>query len=59
MRDIVMVAGKDPYAYKGTVDLNKPHVRPAGEGGCIPGGANPVKAAPETAAAPMMGGTKD
>ncbi|HVU12366.1 MAG TPA: phytanoyl-CoA dioxygenase family protein, partial [Phototrophicaceae bacterium] len=26
-RDIVMIAGKDPYAYKGTVDLADPHVR--------------------------------
>lgn len=28
MRDIVMVAGKDPYEYKGTEDLNVPYVRP-------------------------------
>ena len=27
-RDIFMVAGKDPYAYKGTVDLSKPFIRP-------------------------------
>ncbi|MFS4466705.1 phytanoyl-CoA dioxygenase family protein [Maribacter sp. 2210JD10-5] len=27
-RDIFMVAGKDPYAHKGTVDLSKPFVRP-------------------------------
>jgi len=33
-RDIVMVAGTDPYAYKGTADLMKPHVRPDGDGGC-------------------------
>lgn len=33
-RDIVMVAGEDPYAYKGTVDVTKPHVRPDREGGC-------------------------
>lgn len=33
-RDIVMVAGEDPYAYKGTVDVARPHVRPDGEGGC-------------------------
>ena len=33
MRDIVMVAGNDPYAYKGVEDLNPPHVRPSGEGG--------------------------
>ncbi|WP_020576838.1 phytanoyl-CoA dioxygenase family protein [Actinopolymorpha alba] len=33
-RDIVMVAGTDPYAYKGTIDVARPHVRPDGEGGC-------------------------
>jgi phytanoyl-CoA hydroxylase len=33
-RDIVMVAGQDPYAYKGTEDIARPHVRPSGEGGC-------------------------
>lgn len=33
-RDVVMVAGKDPYAYKGYTDINEPHVRPSGEGGC-------------------------
>lgn len=27
LRDIVMVAGTDPYAYKGIVDLNRPYVR--------------------------------
>jgi len=33
-RDIVMVAGKDPYAYKGTVELAKAFVRGGGNGGC-------------------------
>lgn len=33
-RDIVLVAGDDPYAYKGLTDHAKPHVRPDGEGGC-------------------------
>ncbi|MBL4701122.1 MAG: phytanoyl-CoA dioxygenase family protein [Phycisphaeraceae bacterium] len=33
-RDIVMVAGKDPYAYKGIDDLTKLLVRPDKEGGC-------------------------
>lgn len=33
-RDIVMVAGKDPYAWKGTEHVASPHVRPSGEGGC-------------------------
>lgn len=36
-RDIVLVAGVDPYAYKGTEDVMKPHVRPDGEGGCADG----------------------
>jgi phytanoyl-CoA hydroxylase len=34
-RDIVVVAGTDPYGYKGTVDLMRPHVRPDGQGGCL------------------------
>ena len=33
-RDIVMVAGRDPYAYKGIEDILKPSIRPSGEGGC-------------------------
>ena len=33
-RDIIMVAGKDPYAWKGTEDISKASVRPSGEGGC-------------------------
>jgi phytanoyl-CoA hydroxylase len=33
-RDVYLVAGKDPYAWKGTVDLMHPHVRPDGDGGC-------------------------
>ena len=33
-RDIVMIAGKDPYAWKGTTDIAKPSVRPSGDGGC-------------------------
>jgi phytanoyl-CoA hydroxylase len=28
LRDIVMIAGHDPYAWKGTVDVNKPYLRP-------------------------------
>ncbi len=28
LRDIMMVAGTDPYAYKPIVDLNKPYLRP-------------------------------
>lgn len=33
-RDIVMVAGQDPYLWKSTEEIAKPHVRPSGEGGC-------------------------
>jgi len=33
-RDIILVAGKDPYAYKGTQDLAHSSVRPDGQGGC-------------------------
>jgi phytanoyl-CoA hydroxylase len=33
-RDIHLVAGRDPYASKGTFDLLHPHVRPDGDGGC-------------------------
>lgn len=35
-RDIELIAGEDPYAYKGTVDIMRPHVRPDGQGGCAP-----------------------
>lgn len=35
-RDIVMIAGKDPYAYKGLQDLAVPHVRRDKLGGCRP-----------------------
>lgn len=33
-RDIVMIAGKDPYGYKGIEDINTPSVRPTKQGGC-------------------------
>lgn len=33
-RDVVLVAGEDPYAYKGTADLAKPFSRPDKDGGC-------------------------
>jgi chlorinating enzyme len=33
-RDVVMVAGRDPYAYKGYTNLMQPHIRPLREGGC-------------------------
>jgi phytanoyl-CoA hydroxylase len=34
-RDIIMVAGTDPYAYKGTAEVMRPHLRPDGQGGCL------------------------
>ena len=33
-RDIVMVAGTDPYAYRGTADITTPHIREDRDGGC-------------------------
>ena len=33
-RDIVMVAGEDPYAYKGIADIRRPFSRPDQDGGC-------------------------
>jgi phytanoyl-CoA hydroxylase len=33
-RDIVMVAGRDPYSYKGIADIAKAFVRSDGKGGC-------------------------
>ena len=35
-RDVVLVAGRDPYGYKGTESLAKTHVRPENLGGCRP-----------------------
>ena len=34
-RDVMLVAGEDPYAFKGTADIMDAHVRADGEGGCI------------------------
>lgn len=36
-RDIIMVCGRDPYAYKGVEDTMPVHVRPDGQGGCYTG----------------------
>ena len=33
-RDIVMIAGEDPYSWKPLEELAAPKVRPSGEGGC-------------------------
>ena len=40
-RDIVMIAGEDPYAWMGTTDDHRPHIRPSGEGGCAKSGSRP------------------
>jgi phytanoyl-CoA hydroxylase len=37
-RDIVMIAGRDPYSWKGVDDLARMYVRPSGEGGCSKNG---------------------
>lgn len=34
-RDIVMVAGNDPYAWKGIKEITGSWVRPSGQGGCV------------------------
>jgi ectoine hydroxylase-related dioxygenase (phytanoyl-CoA dioxygenase family) len=34
-RDVVLVAGVDPYAYLGTTDVLRPRVRPDRDGGCL------------------------
>ena len=33
-RDIVMVSGHDPYAWRGITDTSRPHIRPDKDGGC-------------------------
>ncbi|GAA4959337.1 ectoine hydroxylase-related dioxygenase (phytanoyl-CoA dioxygenase family) [Nonomuraea thailandensis] len=33
-RDVVLVAGTDPYAYKGLENLRRPRIRPNRDGGC-------------------------
>ena len=33
-RDVVLVAGTDPYAWRGTADISRPHIRPEKDGGC-------------------------
>jgi phytanoyl-CoA hydroxylase len=33
-RDMIMVAGQDPSAYKGLENISRPCISPTGEGGC-------------------------
>jgi len=40
VREIVMIAGEDPYGYKGTTQTGHAHVRATGEGGCGDGRQN-------------------
>jgi len=57
-RDIVMVAGDDPYAYKGTHTVNATFVRASGEGGCDAPKAKEESArasSGQMGAAPLMG----
>lgn len=42
-REIVMIAGNDPYAWMGIKDTVKPHVRPSGEGGCAKSANDVIK----------------
>jgi ectoine hydroxylase-related dioxygenase (phytanoyl-CoA dioxygenase family) len=53
-RDILMIAGKDPYQWKGTEELHGVWVRPSGEGGCVSSAVKTPKAT-EAADAPMGG----
>ena len=53
-RDVVMVAGKDPYAWKGYEDLARPYIRPSGEGGCD-NGTRPKDEEPRTK---VLGGVR-
>ncbi len=63
-RDIVMVAGEDPYAFKGTTEVAFPHVRPSGEGGCgdprhnLKRGMASVQTEPMSAMGAMSGSAK-
>jgi hypothetical protein len=50
--DIVLVAGRDPYAWKGTEEIATAHVRPSGEGGC----GSPERNVSSDAAAGMAAG---
>jgi ectoine hydroxylase-related dioxygenase (phytanoyl-CoA dioxygenase family) len=54
-RDIVMVAGFDPYAWKGVENRAGAHVRPSGEGGCGNAERNAEAKASMSGAAAMGG----
>jgi ectoine hydroxylase-related dioxygenase (phytanoyl-CoA dioxygenase family) len=42
LRDVLMIAGEDPYAWKGTEEIHQVKVRPSGEGGCLDSKAKAV-----------------
>jgi len=48
-RDIIIVAGQDPYAYRGYTSIQTPSVRPSGQGGCDKWGGAGKKYEDETA----------
>jgi phytanoyl-CoA hydroxylase len=48
-RDIIMIAGEDPFAWKGTEEINTVWVRSSGEGGCVDSNSVVAKAEGETA----------
>jgi ectoine hydroxylase-related dioxygenase (phytanoyl-CoA dioxygenase family) len=56
-RDIVLVAGRDPYAWKGLEERASAHVRPSGEGGC--GNAERNAASTAALSSPMDGEDDD
>jgi phytanoyl-CoA hydroxylase len=58
-RDIVLVAGRDPYAWKGTEDRAGAHVRPSGEGGCGSSERNAEAKGAAMGAMSMAGGDDD
>jgi ectoine hydroxylase-related dioxygenase (phytanoyl-CoA dioxygenase family) len=33
-RDVVLIAGRDPYSWRGTVEISEPYIRPDRDGGC-------------------------
>lgn len=56
-RDIVIVAGRDPYAWRGIEDRATAHVRPSGEGGCGNSERNSEPKATAGMAGAAMGGS--
>jgi len=50
-RDIIIVAGTDPYAWKGYTNVHTPSVRPSGQGGCGKWGGDHLKYKDEVDAA--------